>query len=63
MVDTSLWGVGGILVALAGVAVIAPDALHSLQEGFGPEAVYGLTVLIAALVTLLAVGGGIANRG
>ncbi|MFB6096635.1 MAG: hypothetical protein ABEJ74_04535 [Haloferacaceae archaeon] len=58
MVSTRTWGLAGILIALAGVAVIAPDMLHSIQEGFGLEAIYGLGVLVAALVVLLVVGGG-----
>jgi hypothetical protein len=30
-----------------------------VNEGFGPEAIYGLAVLAAAVITLLVVGAGI----
>lgn len=63
MVSSRAWGLGGILVIIAGVLVIAPDALHSMQKGFGLEAIYGLAVLFAAIVTVLVVGRGIVAEG
>ncbi|MFB6157295.1 MAG: hypothetical protein ABEJ34_05580 [Haloferacaceae archaeon] len=59
MDEQKLWGLLGILLAVAGVAVIAPEVLHGLGgEGLGAMmlTVYGAGVAVAALVTILVVG-------
>lgn len=52
-----LWGALGILVAVLGVVVIAPDVMTGIAEhGVGsPEVLYGIGVAAAAVITLLIV--------
>ena len=62
MVDTRVWGVIGILLTLAGAAIIAPELLHSIAEGHIYIAAYGVAAVAAAVVTLLIVGKGLVSE-
>ncbi|MFB6305238.1 MAG: hypothetical protein ABEH47_08730 [Haloferacaceae archaeon] len=59
MDEKRLWGLLGVLLAVAGVVVIAPEVAHGIGgEGLGAMmlTVYGVGVFLAALVTVLVVG-------
>lgn len=62
MVDTRVWGAIGILLTLAGAAIIVPELLHSIAEGHTYVAAYGIATLVAAVVTLLVVGRGVVSQ-
>ena len=60
MDESRLWGTLGILLAIAGLVIIAPELTHA----FGGEgdlgttilALYGVGVVVAVLVTLVIIG-------
>jgi membrane protein YdbS with pleckstrin-like domain len=61
MVDTRVWGAIGILLTLVAVVIIGPELLHSIAEGHMLVAAYGIAAVIAAVITLLIIGRGIAS--
>lgn len=61
MVDTRVWGAIAILLTLVAVVLIGPDLLHSITEGHVFVAAYGIAAVLAAVITLLIIGGGIAS--
>lgn len=62
MVDTRVWGVIGILLALVGAAIIVPELQHGIAVGNTYVMAYGIAAVAAAVITLLVVGSGIASR-
>jgi hypothetical protein len=58
MDEARLWGALGVLLAVVGVAIIAPEALGA----GGPMLYYGAGVLVAALVTVLVVVPNVLRR-
>jgi hypothetical protein len=62
MASERLWGLLGVLLALFGLVVIAPDVVSTLGAG-GHDAtgtllfgVYGAGVVLAVLATLVVIG-------
>ena len=64
MDEARLWGGLGILLALVGLAVIAPDVLGAAAESglASPMVLYGIGVVVAAVVTVVVIGPSIATR-
>lgn len=61
MNESRLWGALGILLALLGFAAIAGEFLGALGEGLtNPMALYGIGVLVAAVLAVLIVGPSVA---
>lgn len=57
MDESRLWGGIGILLALAGVALVWHDIMLIFESGFEePAALYGLGVAVAVVVTVLIIG-------
>jgi membrane protein YdbS with pleckstrin-like domain len=61
MVDTRVWGAMAILLTLVAVVLIGPELLHSITEGHMFVAAYGIAAVLAAVITLLIIGRGIAT--
>ncbi|EJN60356.1 hypothetical protein SAMN04487950_2272 [Halogranum rubrum] len=57
MNESVVWGGIGVLLAIGGLGIIAPEFLHELQtHGPGsPIALYGIGVVVAVLLTILIV--------
>jgi len=49
------WGGAGIVLALAGAALIASEIIHGIEAGEPLMVIYGAGVVIAALTTILIV--------
>lgn len=62
MVDTRVWGVIGILLAIVGALIIVPELQHGIAAGNTYVIAYGVAVVAAAVVTSLIVGRGIVSR-
>lgn len=61
MATGRLWGLLGVVLALVGLVVIAPELLAAVSEGLhGTEGlllgVYGGGVVLAVLVTIIIIG-------
>ena len=57
MDESRLWGGIGILLGLAGIALVWNDIMLLFEHGFGePAAIYGLGVVVAVVVTVLIIG-------
>ncbi|SEO36873.1 hypothetical protein SAMN04487948_10293 [Halogranum amylolyticum] len=57
MNESLVWGGLGVLLAVVGLGIIAPDLLAEFQHGgFGsPMVLYGIGVAAAAVLTILIV--------
>lgn len=57
MNESAVWGGLGVLLAIGGLGIIAPEFLHELQtHGAGsPIALYGIGVIVAVVLTILIV--------
>lgn len=57
MNESVIWGGLGVLLAIAGLGIIAPELLAELQHGgFGsPMVLYGIGVAAAVVLTILIV--------
>jgi hypothetical protein len=55
MNESRLWGGLGVLLAVAGLAVIVPEFVAGLSHGglTEPTVLYGLAVAVAVVLTLL----------
>jgi hypothetical protein len=67
MEDGRLWGVLGILLAVVGLAVLAPEMAHVLGSGEGGTGtilfgVYGIGVVVAVAVTIAVIGPDLRSR-
>jgi hypothetical protein len=67
MEDGRLWGVLGILLAVVGLVVLAPEMLHALGSSEGGTGtilfgVYGLGVVVAVVVTVAVIGPDLRSR-
>ena len=60
MDESRLWGTLGILLAIAGLVIIAPELTHAFggESDLGTTilALYGVGVVVAVLVTLAIIG-------
>lgn len=60
MDESQLWGGIGVLLAVVGFVVIAPELLGTLQHGLlEPTVLYGIGVAVVAVLTLLALVPGV----
>jgi hypothetical protein len=67
MEDGRLWGVLGILLAVVGLVVLAPEMLHVFGSGEGGTGailfgVYGIGVVVAVVVTIVVIGPDLRSR-
>lgn len=55
MDESLVWGALGVLIAVGGLAIVAPDVMAELQHGgFGsPMVLYGIGVAAAVALTAL----------
>jgi hypothetical protein len=69
MTSGRLWGALGVLLAVVGVAVIAPEIVSTVTGGVGEGtghllfAVYGLGAVVALVVTVAVIGPSLLDRG
>jgi hypothetical protein len=69
MTSGRLWGALGVLLAVVGLAVIAPEIVSTVAGGVGEDtghllfAVYGVGMVVAVLLTVAIIGPSLLDRG